>query len=430
MTELFLTILGVLFQLFAMNLWAEAFPPAQKSENIFRTVALNFIAGAILVFSNLYFIDPFFQIFTIFLCALIIFLNKAPFNFTMLFSDFIFCVCFICGKAVGKLSFAMSLKDTGIPFLTGPCGLIPGLIANLTMLILSWIGYSFFKRNKMAAEGTVKNFAVLLILPVSSLFILFGLASASRAAGFLTLIGSLGLAASNILSIIYFEKNAALEEQRIKAAFLEKQIGIQKSYYLQREENQLEVMKIRHNLKNTLLALLGYAKAKDIEAIEQYLTAAGEALKLMDGQNTVCTGHAALDSILSEKKSMAEEKQIEVKMNLDLSAGRLWIDEMELCIILSNALDNAIEACEKITDSQKRIVLSLKLSEKSVKILLTNTVDETLYRGRLDLRTSKKNKKTHGFGLQTMAQITQKYNGLMNTDVEKGCFRLTIILFR
>lgn len=428
MIEFLLVIFGVFFQLFLMNLWAGIFLH-KRNKNTFRTVLLNFICCSMLIFSNLYLIDLLFQVATFFFCMLIIFLNHAPFDFRMLFCDFIFCVFFICGKMVGQFALAVSLNDAGIPFLSGRYGFIPGVIANMTTLILSWTGYLFFKQNKMVAEISFKNFIVTLFLPISSLFILIGLLSGDADACFFTLIGILGLAVSNILGILYAEKNAVIEEQRIKASFLEKQIAIQKNYYTQMEKNRLEVMKIRHNLKNTLLALSGYAEANDVEAIKDYLMAGSEEWSVLDKNRVVYTGYSAIDRILTEKKNIAKNKQIKIKMKFDLLPSLFWINEMDLCIILSNALDNAIEACEKITENQKNIALSLKLSEESMKMVLVNTICKINLPDHSDLKTTKKNKQEHGFGLQTMEQIAGKYNGVVRTETEKGCFRLTVILF-
>ncbi len=122
-------------------------------------------------------------------------------------------------------------------------------------------------------------------------------------------------------------------------------------YYRNLEVSNEEIRKIRHDLKNAFAALSGYLNAENIEDAKKYVDKHVENL----GELTYNTGHPAVDAVINNKKSRANELQIQFDVNIWLPED-LHIDEMDLCIILGNAL----EACEKMPCGQGEIILSLR----------------------------------------------------------------------
>ena len=104
------------------------------------------------------------------------------------------------------------------------------------------------------------------------------------------------------------------------------------------------------------------------------------------------------------------------------------MDEMDLCIILGNALDNALEACEKMPREQAQIITDLHKSGEMLFIEIKNTFKEEPVSGSDGLVTTKRDQKNHGFGLKTMVQLTKKYDGFIDYETKQGWFCLSINL--
>ena len=94
----------------------------------------------------------------------------------------------------------------------------------------------------------------------------------------------------------------------------------------------------------------------------------------------------------------------------------LNVDTADLCIILGNLLDNAIEAAEKC-EKEKRIRLKILYGNRNIRIEIANTFDGEIHRMENGMyMTSKKDAKRHGIGLQSVQKCIDKYKGKLETD--------------
>ena len=180
---------------------------------------------------------------------------------------------------------------------------------------------------------------------------------------------------------------------------------------------------MRHDLKNSFAALSGYLNEGDIENARRFVEQKTEKL----GDLVYSTGHPAVDAVVNAKRSRAVEKQIQFDAKIALPE-KLYMDEMDLCIIIGNALDNALEACEKMPPGQGKIILFLRRSGDMLFIEVKNTFLEEPVRGTEGFVTTKKDKKNHGFGLKTMDRLAQKYDGAIDDRAEGGWFCLSVNL--
>jgi sensor histidine kinase regulating citrate/malate metabolism len=140
------------------------------------------------------------------------------------------------------------------------------------------------------------------------------------------------------------------------------------------------------------------------------------------------TGNDVVDAILNQKRSEGNSKNI--KMNMKVSIPKdINMEPLDLCTILGNALDNSIEANEKIEDISRRYInvimnpykdyLFIEISNPSI----FNPIGED---GKL--RTTKKDKENHGFGIKSIKQVVEKYDGMLNYEYQDGQFILNIML--
>ena len=144
-----------------------------------------------------------------------------------------------------------------------------------------------------------------------------------------------------------------------------------------------------------------------------------------DLENTeiVDTGNTAFDAIISTKKALAESKNIEFTIQIQIPE-KLKVDAVDLCVIFGNSLDNAIEACEKL-ENQRMINVSAIYDDCQLICKITNTAALST----TDLQTTKDDKENHGFGLENIKQALSKYNHVLKIDQSDNNFVLSFVIF-
>ena len=143
---------------------------------------------------------------------------------------------------------------------------------------------------------------------------------------------------------------------------------------------------------------------------------------------TEYTGIIALDTVLNAKIEKASVFNISIRPAVAIY-GELYIDTLDLVLLIGNALDNAIEATEKIEDSLKKYIhLSIKLQENYLLIEVKNSVLEKVLIQNQFITTTKSDDGLHGFGLENMRVLTEKYHGTMLLECDDNFFQVRIVL--
>lgn len=139
------------------------------------------------------------------------------------------------------------------------------------------------------------------------------------------------------------------------------------------------------------------------------------------------TGNEAVNIILSEKLSDCQEKGITFTPYLD---GHLldFIEPLDICTILGNALDNAIEASEGIPDPAKRIITLNVLSKNNfLSVSVCNFFQTIPSQINGKLQTTKKDSFSHGYGMQNMQHTAEKYGGHLSYRIKEDLFTLDFL---
>ena len=177
-----------------------------------------------------------------------------------------------------------------------------------------------------------------------------------------------------------------------------------------------------HNHMQAIKALLSMGKK---EELSEYLDNLEKDLDSID--IAIRTGNVGLDAILSSKVSIARKNNIEVNCTAKVPAD-LKISDVHLCAIVGNLLDNAIEACEKITEgtAPRFIRIYIGLFKSQLYISVSNSTCEKHRRRLNELVTSKLGE--HGFGLRRIDKLAEKYDGYVNRKNEPGIFATEVML--
>ena len=180
----------------------------------------------------------------------------------------------------------------------------------------------------------------------------------------------------------------------------------------------------RHDYHNHLQSLKGYLSLNKVDQMKNYLNELETDLDSID--TLYHSGNLQLDSILNAKLSIAEKGQIRIHCDASIPP-QLHVSDLDLCVILGNLLDNAIESCRKIKNPDERFIrVYIGILKKQLYISITNATSETVKQRTDHYFTTKRG--DHGHGLKRVDQVVKKYDGYLNRQNEPGVFATEIVL--
>lgn len=238
----------------------------------------------------------------------------------------------------------------------------------------------------------------------------------------LTLVSLIMLIISNMLIVKLMNDfhNEVVNENKLILAekMIEQQ---QKQYQMMFEENEV-IHKLRHDQKNFIIGLLSQIQNKDYDEMVNQLNAQLQELQAGSDQN-IC-GNSVIDTIINYKISEAKKKNIKIDFHYK-GLHNIQISGIDLAILLGNALDNAIEATEKIRETEKRIVeLYIYLKSNQLVMIIENNVTQNVDVDHL--QTEKTG--NHGYGVVNMKSVVNKYAGSLSFFCEDKVFKTVIVL--
>ena len=231
--------------------------------------------------------------------------------------------------------------------------------------------------------------------------------------------------------LIYFWQNyRELLEERQKHLAEEQQIKSIKQRLEEAEGFYGNVRKVRHEMKNHLTNIKGLAAGEQYEEIASYIQKIDETMQELEYK--YATGNAVTDVIVNDKWRKAEKLGIRFEADFQYNGE---ISAFDIGMILSNLLDNAIEACEKIEQEKRFIRISLKRKKQFLLIDVKNSFDGTInWQDNRQLPLSTKESDApdiimeHGIGLKNVSDIAERYYGGIKIKVREQVFHITVML--
>ena len=172
----------------------------------------------------------------------------------------------------------------------------------------------------------------------------------------------------------------------------------------------------RHDLRNHMQVLKAHLDSGDMKKCQSYLEEMEADLNEIDA--VVKNENVMADAILNSKLSLAKSKNIKLNVTANIPSS-IPLTDTEFCIIFGNLMDNAIEACEKISEENKRFIrIYIGMFKKQFYISVGNATDSKIRVKRY--RTLKG--EGHGMGLYRIDKIVKKHDGYLNRENEPGVF--------
>lgn len=311
-------------------------------------------------------------------------------------------------------------------------GDIWGVVTYFVLLMIVEILKSFFK-NEMVCELSWRTNLKMMILPIGSMFLAHRIFYAQYEMGikgfYLNTIFSIVilLGLNVVVFNIYIQLSENLELQR-KNAIYEKEFHLLERHMHEKESMMQEIRVKRHDLKHQMLNLLALLQKGEYGKLESDMKQMAE-LESLNGLFVVNTQNSIVDSFVNNQYAVAKEKGIDFRAKIDVPAELPFAGE-DLCVILGNALDNAIEACERGQVSKPWISIKLIYDGVNLLMILENSFDGTIRKSKKGMQISRKaNSQQHGIGTYSIQRVVQKYHGYYDVEVTEKEYHLEIILY-
>ncbi len=179
----------------------------------------------------------------------------------------------------------------------------------------------------------------------------------------------------------------------------------------------------RHDYHNHMQSVKAYLAMDSLEEARAYLDALDQDL---DEINLLFnTGNINADAVLNAKISLAIKKGIQVDYKAAVPKT-LAVSDSDLCVVIGNLIDNAVESCEKVAPENQFIRLYIGIFQKQLYLLVSNATSETVR--KLDEQYISTKRGNHGHGLKRINKIVDKYGGFVNRKNEPGVFVTEILL--
>ncbi len=235
-----------------------------------------------------------------------------------------------------------------------------------------------------------------------------------------------GLVGMNILVFYLLDDIMKRESERYEERIFRLQVKNQMKMYYSMSEDLKRQRKKAHEYKNQLVCIQSMLDRDQIREAGQYIEQLGNGIKA--GSDNICTHHVVVDAILNAKYEEMTEKDIVFVFRLDNLSG-LQISDEDLVVLLSNLLNNAIEACEKCGE-KKIIRLKFVMEPNAVVLAVKNTYENALIRQDGMLHTTKGEEEEHGIGISNIVHVVEKYGGSYVIKPEDGEFLFSIFIPR
>ena len=196
------------------------------------------------------------------------------------------------------------------------------------------------------------------------------------------------------------------------------------THYREVENMYRQIRGWRHDYRNHIQMMKVLAANGDMDALKVYLDELDTDLNTVD--TVVKTGNPMADAILNSKISLARSRNIPTQVDAHIPV-KLKMSELDLCCIIGNLFDNAMEASMALPEEKRLVRVYMDMKGTQLYISFTNfTAAKKLNKVGKGFKTSKG--EGHGFGLVRMDDIVSRYDGYLSRNSEDGAFTTEILI--
>lgn len=305
----------------------------------------------------------------------------------------------ITSKALGlNLAFCIQRKSLSLSKLS----------KNLVILLLTTSSCSYLVTNFLVSQILSASVLVLQTAVIISMIFIF-----------------ICILVVIVLCFLATDYRAEKEQNELLTAMNE----LTESNYRKLSALQKQMSKLNHDFTKHIQVIQGLLHDNKNNEANSYIA---ELLKVPTERAVLCkSGNSVIDAVINSKIAETEQKKIQFTYQVSF-ALKTNISSVDLCTVLGNQIDNAIEACEKIKNPNDRhIAVHVYQQAANVAVFqVSNSVAINPFLGNEELKTTKNSDNhLHGLGIPAIREVTARYDGILDTSYQNGEFLSSVMLY-
>lgn len=300
-------------------------------------------------------------------------------------------------------------------------------LSKLVLFMIVIFISGFFHKDTALLEW--KDYLPMLVTPMVSILVIItimvqyeGSLSNSGTAVFLS---NAGIIVINFIVYYLLQNTTEAAQIRERQTRMEAQFAFQEKKYEQAFRSFQSISSIIHDTNKHLLyvreCILQSQPEEAVEYINQALDAVDRSYKRFH------TGNLVIDALMSNAANTAGEEHIKFQSDIRIVKDKINIERYDLCVVLGNLLDNAIEACRKVTDYKERYTETTIVTTDTALIIRVENSAQPQNLVEYGY-TDKKDKGRHGYGLQNIRGVADQYGGTFHFEYRNTSFEASVIL--
>ena len=307
------------------------------------------------------------------------------------------------------------------------------IVGNVLSKLIMYISVHILKRCRKSDSLTYisnKYWVRLFFIPLVTIYVIhntFYLTCQNQRNVFF-LITTILMIMVNYVTFDVYDKLGSQQKTEKRNLAYEQQIALCNKQAAERETAYQETRRVRHDLNGYLVDLKAAIQSGRIEEAELKIDHILKQNQIY--RNEVSrSGNLVIDALINYKYSLTQKEGIDMKCYV-LIPEQIPFDGEDLCIILGNLIDNAMEAVTSLPERQRYMEVSVSQVKGNLSIMVKNPYEGDIKRnGSGQIQTSKQDSLNHGIGLSSVKRSVDKYNGELLTEYGDGMFKATVLLY-
>lgn len=401
----------------------------KKSANLFRSIGVIVLFAIIIQALNMILgVTSFLTILNLIFLSIILF-NNFFFDKTAKIALITLCfiVVMIIFELIGSL-FVTVIFKIPVHFIAHPTSyrVFTAIIVRLALLIFLYLLRKLKISHSHIKKIYIYQLIVILLINIFFAYLIFNIYTKNNIFTKENVLIMICLSLSMVIFSIFILKITdsiiKYSAKEIQWTMREREYQGQIKYINSMQEFNYKLKAQRHDFNHHIGCIYGLLESNKVEYTKEYISKLVENIQKVN--TIVNVENGVIAALLNHKLSVAKEKNIEINTDINIPK-KLNIDPIDISIVLGNAIDNAIEASEKA--SKKMIDIKIFIQKEYLIIKIANTKGGNCIKEEDRYKTTKEDKENHGFGIQNIKYIVEKYDGLLKIE-ESELFVINIAL--
>lgn len=305
----------------------------------------------------------------------------------------------------------------------GTCLLAKSIMLFLTKVYISIESKTYVQKNNQG----ILSFLIIALYNIGliSCFMYMSIEYTVLEHGYIIILVLVGIFISELIQYYLYFKITKMSRYKLLTLMQKQKYDFDEKLYLERKEQVEVISRTKHDLKNHMINLAHYIKTNQNDKAITYL----EKLNVFmdNGKKYIFLQNDTLEFLLNWKVEFVKNKypNADIVMNIE-NLSNYVLDEFDMCILICNLFDNAIEAEAKVKD--KEIIIACYKYSGYVMFSFKNRIEKSILKSNGGLFSTKMEKEQHGYGLKQVKDIVKKYGGYVDIYEKDMLFCVNVFI--